>query len=452
MDEARRGRNSAVAGLLGTCLLAVLVGVIAGSLGSAFHYLLEKAFALHAAVAGLFPGATGIAALAAALLGAAMAGGAFALVRGFAPEAAGSGIQEIEGAISGLRPVRWLRVMPVKFVGGVLAIGAGLVLGREGPTVHLGGCVGRMIGEKARAGRETMNTLLAAGAAAGLSAAFGAPLAAILFVAEEMRGRFQLTFVSLHAVALASITAKLVDDQVFGTGPLLPIQLKIAFSTVAPLTDENIVLVSLCLGLGVLIGVCGAAFNKTLLACLRVTDRLSFRTMLVFASSLGGVAGALMLLAPGFAGGGDSLVQSVFSTPATLGVLLGMLVVRAGMTFLSYSAGVPGGVFAPMLALGALVGMSFGSLAHQVLPELAMHPGAFALAAMGGLFAATVRAPLTGIVLVAELTSSFELLTPLIITCLVASLTAQLIGSKPLYELLLDRTLGNETKPAAGRT
>ncbi len=153
MDEAGRGRNSAVAGVLGTCLLAVLVGVIAGSLGSAFHYLLEKAFALHAAVAGLFPGDTGIAALAAALLGAAMAG---------------------------LRPVRWLRVMPVKFVGGVLAIGAGLVLGREGPTVHLGGCVGRMIGEKARAGRETMNTLLAAGAAAGLSAAFGAPLAAIL--------------------------------------------------------------------------------------------------------------------------------------------------------------------------------------------------------------------------------------------------------------------------------
>ena len=109
-----------------------------------------------------------------------------------------------------------------------------------------------------------------------------------------------------------------------------------------------------------------------------------------------------------------------------------------------------------MLALGAVVGISFGSLAHQVLPGLPMHPGAFALAAMGGLFAATVRAPLTGIVLVAELTSSFELLTPLIITCLVASLTANLtanlIGSKPLYELLLDRALGNETKPAVGRT
>ena len=439
-------RNSAVGGALGTCLLAVLVGVIAGSLGSAFHYLLEKAFALHAAVAGLFPGDTGIAALATALLGAAMAGGAFALVRRFAPEAAGSGIQEIEGTLSGLRPVNWLRVIPVKFVGGVLAIGAGLVLGREGPTVHLGGCVGRMIGEKARAGRKTMNTLLAAGAAAGLSAAFGAPLASILFVTEEMRRRFHYSFLSLHAVALASITAKVVNDQVFGMGPLLPIQLNIALSKAAPVPDEIIGFVPLYLGLGVLIGVCGAAFNKILLACLRVTDRLSVRTMLVFASSLGGVAGALMVLAPGFVGGGDSLVQAVFATPATLGWLLGVLVVRSGMTFLSYSAGVPGGVFAPMLALGVLLGMSFGCLAHQVLPDLPMNPGVFALSAMGGLFAATVRAPLTGIVLVAELTSSFELLTPLIVTCLVASLTAQLIGSKPLYGLLVGRMLGNETK------
>ncbi len=118
--------------------------------------------------------------------------------------------------------------MPVKFVGGVLAIGAGLVLGREGPTVHLGGCIGRTIGEKAKASAETMNTLLAAGAAAGLSAAFGAPFASILFVTKEMRNRFSYTFVSIHAVALASLIAKVMDDQVFGMGPLLPIPLKIS--------------------------------------------------------------------------------------------------------------------------------------------------------------------------------------------------------------------------------
>ena len=96
-----------------------------------------------------------------------------------------------------------------------------------------------------------------------------------------------------------------------------------------------------------------------------------------------------------------------------------------------------------MLALGSLVGMCFGTVAHAVLPHLEIHPGSFALAAMGGLFAATVRAPLTGIVLVAELTSSFELLSPLIVTCVVASLTATAWGSKPVYESLLARSLQN---------
>ncbi len=206
MQRTEQTQKPGVVGALSTILLAVLVGLFAGSLGAAFHYSLEKAFALHAAITSRFSDDPRIAVLVAASLGAVMAGAAYVLVRRFAPEAGGSGIQEIEGAMAGLRLIRWLRVMPVKFLGGVLAIGAGLVLGREGPTVHLGGCVGRMIGEKARASAETMNTLLAAGAAAGLSAAFGAPLASILFVMEEMRNRFSYTFVSIHAVALASLT------------------------------------------------------------------------------------------------------------------------------------------------------------------------------------------------------------------------------------------------------
>jgi CIC family chloride channel protein len=123
-----------------------------------------------------------------------MVTGAVAIVRRFAPEAAGSGIQEIEGAMQGLRAVRWARVAIVKFVGGVLAIGAGLLLGREGPTVHMGGCVGRMIGEKKGADAHGMNTLLAAGAGAGLSAAFSAPVAGVIFVTEEMRRRFDYNF------------------------------------------------------------------------------------------------------------------------------------------------------------------------------------------------------------------------------------------------------------------
>lgn len=434
-------RPSSETKALKVLLLAFLVGLAAGSVGAAFHYCLNQAFAVHASLAARFAVEPGMAVGIAVVMGSAMAGAAFLLVRRFAPEAAGSGIQEIEGAVSGLRTVRWLYVMPVKFVGGVLAIGAGLVLGREGPTVHLGGCVGKMIGEKAKASPATIHILLASGAAAGLSVAFGAPLASILFVMEEMRGRFRYTFVSIHAVAISSVTAKVVNDQVFGLGPLLPIQLKRSLADVVHFPAELAAFLPIFIGLGILLGVCGAGFNKTLMACLGVLDRCSARTMFLFTVCLGGLAGALMLLAPAVVGGGEMLVESVFADKSHFWVLLVLLVVRSAMTFLSYGTGVPGGIFAPMLAIGALVGMCFGTVAHMIMPDLVTYPAAFALAAMGGLFAATVRAPLTGIVLVAELTSSFGLLGPLLITCIFASATAQLLGSQPIYESLLARTM-----------
>ncbi|TWT34561.1 H(+)/Cl(-) exchange transporter ClcA [Blastopirellula retiformator] len=422
-------------------VLALPVGLIGGSLGALFHYCLDRSYAFHAAFASYLAGDTALSIVVAASIGAVMTATSFWLVTQFAPEAGGSGIQEIEGAMAGLRPMRWVRVMIIKFLGGLLAIGAGLVLGREGPTVHMGGCVGKWIGEKAKVDPETMNTLLAAGAAAGLSAAFGAPLASILFVMEEMRTRFHFSFIAIHAVAIASLAAKVMNDQVFGVGPLLPIALKDSMAEIAP--DPTLMLEQfpLYLILGILIGVCGAAFNASLLKCLAFFDRLSYGVRFLFALALGGVAGALMLLSPGSVGGGGSFVQDVFANTTNLQILLALLVIRTGMTFLSYSCGVPGGVFAPMLAIGAIVGMCFGTITNEYIPYVTLPAGVFALAAMGGLFAATVRAPLTGIVLVAELTASFDLLGVLIITCIVASITAQLLGSRPIYDSLLDRTL-----------
>ncbi len=430
-------------------LLALVIGLIVGALASAFHYCLKTAFDLHAKVASLFSGDGMTVIIVAALLGAVMMGVAFVLVRRFAPEASGSGIQEIEGAMVGVRTIRWRRVIPVKFVSGVLAIGSGLVLGREGPTIHIGGCVARMVGEKAKASVDTMNTLLAAGAAAGLSAAFSAPIAGVLFVTEEMHSRFNYTFIALHATIIASITAKVVNDQVFGMGPALPIQLKILLPHLVQ-PKELLVLVLSYLVLGGLIGVCGAGFNAVLLGCLRISDRLGRHKMLIAAASLGAAAGALMIIAPDFVGGGESMIEAVFSSSPGLGFLVALLVVRTAMTFLSYSAGVPGGIFAPMLALGTLIGLGFGYSVQEVFPNADLHAGAFAVAAMGGLFAATVRAPLTGIVLVAELTSTFELLPAMVITCVTASITAQSLGSTPVYELLLARALegGNSRKTA----
>lgn len=432
------------------CFLATLVGVLAGSLGAAFHYSVDAAAGVYSVLAAALANSPVLAALSAAILGASLAAAAFLLVKRFAPEAAGSGVQEIEGTLSELRPLRWWPVIPVKFIGGVLAIGGGLVLGREGPSVHIGGCVGKLIGEKTKAAAAVMNTLIASGAAAGLSAAFGAPLASVLFVTEEMREKFRYTFLSVHAVALASIAAKIMNDQVFGRGPLLPLELKMNLSAVMPVAEEIYGFAPLFVCLGVLIGVGGAAFNSILLQSLRTTDRLGHRSKFIFVLCVGGLAGVLTATAPEFADGGESLIETVFFKSPTVQFLLVLAIVRAGVVFMSYSAGVPGGIFFPLLTLGAVSGMAFGDLAQHALPSLSIHPSVFALATMGGLFAATVRAPLTGIVLVSELTWSFQLLPPLILTCFAASLTAQLIGSRPVYELLLERTLTLESG-ATGR-
>lgn len=440
MEEGGESRHIELKTAMWIYLLALVIGVGVGTVGSAFHYCLDKVIGIYVVIAATFSDSGFLAILVAGMVGAAMVAAAAVLVRKYAPETAGSGIQEIEGVMGELMALRWRSVLPVKFFGGVLSMGAGLVLGREGPTIHLGGCVGQIVGEKARSDKHTLNTLLAAGATAGLSVAFSAPLGAILFMIEEVRPRFQYSFVALHAVIIASITANLINDQVFGTLPQLPVQLQDSLPVFQP--PGNLLLtLSLNLLLGALIGVLGAGFNAVMLKCLRISDGLSSRTMLMIAAAVGAVVGVLMIVAPEYVGGGEALVKEIFVESPLLGFLLALLVVRAALTFLSYSIGVPGGIFAPMLALGALIGTSFGYLAHELVPQAGLQVGTFAVAAMGALFAATVRAPLTGIVLVAEMTDSFELLPAMIVTCMTASIVAQSLGSRPIYDMLLERTL-----------
>ncbi len=179
------------------------------------------------------------------------------LVRHFAPEAGGSGIPEIEGALEELRPVRWWRVIPVKFIGGMGTLGAGMVLGREGPTVQLGGNVGRMVGDLFRMrSAEARHTLLATGAAAGLSAAFNAPLAGILFIIEEMRAQFRYNLISIKAVFTGVIMSSIVFRLFNGEGAVIE---------VGKLTNAPVNTLWLYLILGMIFGVVGPLFNTFIL-------------------------------------------------------------------------------------------------------------------------------------------------------------------------------------------
>ena len=361
---------------------------------------------------------------------------AWLLTHYVAPETAGSGVPEVEGALEGVRVVRWRRVLPVKFVGGVLGLSSGLVAGREGPTIHIGASIRAALAEWLRLDRMELHTLLAAGAAAGLAAAFNAPLAAVLFVIEETRKQFRYTFRSYVAVIVASAGSAFGMELVGGTAPPLRID-----------TDAlPLVLLPTFMLLGVLLGVLGLAFNKVLVMGLDWRARTFARVPWLYAVIVGAAVGVLAFLTPMAVGGGEALIPDLPLANLPLHTLLLIAVVRFVGTMASYPVGVPAGIFSPMLTLATTVGLIFGLLIEAALVHspLAVPPligAAFAVAAMGGLFSSTIRAPLVGVVLAVELTGAFELILPLLVTCVTAHVVAEALGGRPIYEVLLERSM-----------
>lgn len=427
-DTAGGGRL----GEAGYYLLAIVVGSITGVIGSALHLgverilvwpaLLQSYLAVDGAQLLL---ATGACSAVAVML-------AVWIVRTFAPEAGGSGVQEIEGAMEGLRVVRWYRVLPVKFFGGFLALGAGLVIGREGPTIHMGASVAQAAANWTRQATRESRGLLAAGAAAGLSSAFNAPLASILFVIEETRRQFPYSLKTYIAVIFASVMSGIVTEAITGTRPFMFIAVPQMPLTFLPAFA----------GLGILLGIVGVIFNRCLVAALDLTLAMGRHSSFYIVPAIVGFAvGVLLVVLPEATQGGELLAVTLTRENLPLLVLALIVVIRFVMSMASYASGVPGGIFAPILALATAIGLTYGTALEQLFP---LPPGAlaaFAVAGMGGLFSASVRAPLVGIVLVAELTGAYSILVPAIITCALAHLVADWLGGRPIYEVLLDRTL-----------
>lgn len=419
--------------------LALVVGVFAGLVGTYFEHAVHlvsdtRTEWLKGSIGQLLP-----LWLIAFLISAGLAFIGYYLVHRFAPEAAGSGIPEIEGAMDGIRPVRWWRVLPVKFFGGMGVLGSGMVLGREGPTVQMGGAIGRMVSDLFRVKNEdTRHSLLAAGAAGGLAAAFNAPLAGIMFVMEEMRPQFRYSLISVRAVIVSSVSANIVFRMINDQAAVI---------TMPQYQPPELIALGLFLLLGVLFGIFGVFFNKliTLAQDLFVQIHQNTRARyLITGSLLGGCFGLTLLYIPELTGGGIALIPSVTTGEYGAVLLLLLFLGRILTTLLCFGSGAPGGIFAPMLALGTLFGYAFGLITQSLFPELNIEPGMFAIAGMGALFAATVRAPITGILLVIEMTNNYYLILPLIITSLGAVIFAQLLGGQPIYSQLLHRTLKNE--------
>ena len=166
---------------------------------------------------------------------------------------------------------------------------------------------------------------------------------------------------------------------------------------------------------------------------------------------IGGLCGLLGLMQPSAVGGGFNLIPIAAAGNFSVGLLLFIFIARVVTTLICFSSGAPGGIFAPMLALGTLLGTAFGMAAIPLFPAYHLDAGTFAIAGMGALLAASVRAPLTGIVLVLEMTDNYQLILPMIITCLGATLLAQFLGGKPLYSTILQRTLAKQEAEQAAK-
>ncbi len=409
---------------------AALVGLLAGGVAIIFRALLAGGDALRTALIEAAHQVPAVGWLAPLLFGALGAVLAVYLVRHIAPEASGSGIPHIKAVLHRLRLLDWRRVLPVKLFGGTIAISSGLALGREGPTVQMGSAMGAAVAERLGSPPRERLTLIASGAGAGLAAAFNAPLAGLVFVLEEVQRDFRPTVfgAAFVAAAVADILARLTVGQ-------LPV-FTIPSYPVSPLTALPIFAL-----LGVITGVVGVAFNRGLLGTLNIFGRLSGRALFGAAALVGASVGVVGWFAPDLIGGAHGLTETVLVGGVTLAAIPVIFALRFGLTLLSYATGAPGGIFAPLLILGALLGLAVGEVAHLIFPAAVPIPASFAVVGMAATFTAIVRAPLTGIVLIVEMTGNYNQMLPLLVACFCAYAMAELLGDLPIYEALLQRDL-----------
>lgn len=350
----------------------------------------------------------------------------------------GSGIPQVKSILGGYVHENSRKTLAAKFFVGILSIIAGLSLGREGPSIQLGACAADIFADKTTSSGMEKKLLMASGAGAGLSAAFGAPLSAVIFTIEELYG--YITPVLLLSTMTASVAAQCLGAFCFGLNPVFDFRLTGA----APLSDYYILIL-----LGIVTGISGAFYNHFLIITQNLYNRLPFAKGITKCIPAFVLAGILGVVFPYVLCGGHELL--VFIRPdAPLRLLFLLLAVKFLFSMVSFESGAPGGIFFPLLIMGSLIGAIFGKFAMGIfhIPESYFY-GIIVLS-MVGFFTAIVRAPLTGIVLLMEMTGSFAQLLPFTIVGILAYITAYALKSEPIYETLMMSLLQKQTEKTAG--
>ena len=350
------------------------------------------------------------------------------LVARFAPEARGHGVPEVMLAVNRMGGRIRPQVPVVKSLASAICIGSGGSVGREGPIVQIGSAIGSVTGQLFGLGESQLRLLVACGAAGGISATFNAPIAGVFFALELILRNFQTQ--SFGLVVLSSVTADAFGRAAFGNHPFLSLP---AFNFSSPL---ELVLYA---GLGVLATGVGLTFVRVLYSGEDLADRL-WRGRDWLRPAAGGILLGLLLLAvPQMYGVGYPVLQRAVGGHYVILVLLGLLAAKVLATSLTMWIGGSGGVFAPSLFMGAMLGSAYGAVAHHLMPGLAAAPGAYGLVGMGAVFAAAGRAPITAVIIIFELTGDYRIILPLMFAIVVATALSGALSRDTIYTLKLRR-------------
>ena len=350
------------------------------------------------------------------------------------PMISGSGIPQLEGEMAGKLSQKWWRVLPAKFAGGFLCMLGGLSLGREGPSIQLGAMAGQGISRALGRGKREEKFLMTCGASAGLSAAFHAPLAGMMFAVEEIHKTFSIPI--LLPVMTASVTADYIASHILGLDPVFRFQ-------ITKYLPQNYYW--LLILLGILVGVSGVFYNWGMLKAQELYRKIPFmketgRLLIAFLT-----AGVLGIVMPWVLGSGSGLIVSLTQGEMVLGMVVLTLVMKFLFSAVSFGSGAPGGIFFPLLILGALIGAVFAMAGVEFFGLAPVYVNNFVLLGMTGFFTAIVRAPLTGIILLFEMSGSISQMLSLSIVSVTAYIVATLMRSEPIYDSLLKRILKADT-------
>lgn len=414
---------------------SALVGLVAGAIVCLYRMSLSAAEGLLRRVVGV-AGSSAVGVLGWLFVLAALLALVTWLVR-WEPATSGSGIPQVDAEVMGQLDMPWHRVIPAKFVEGSALALAGLSLGREGPSVQLGGMSGKAVSRALGRDRGEERLLVTCGAAAGMSAAFHAPLTGVLFALEEIHKQF--TAPLIITVMSSSIVADYLVSQVLGAKPVL----EMAFSMDLPRLSYPFVVL-----LGVLCGVAGALHNRGMFRCQELLSRIPSQVVR-FAVPFA-MAGVVAFVMPQLMCGGDAILEGLLSGPRMgLATMVLLLVAKYLFTTVCFGSGAPGGTLFPLVVMGALLGgiFSCGCASLAGVPE-SFFPNFVALG-VAGLFSGVVRAPVTAVVLVFELTGSLDALLSASIVSIISYLVANLLRTDGFYEHLLANLLGTTTEDPA---